>query len=239
MKSNWRTIFKLAYPFDTTKGDINVEEDFKNFKTENGAELPNRAKYTGDKFPKQGDPAKEEVDAWKKQNKQFDKDKKVEDKGVEYGSPLMNEKSKREDVNDKIKDEGVYSNLIGAIPKKGWRNVLADMTLKQKPDGTLEVSVQDTPTQPEPIQNTQEQVPPVEGTEDQTKQASKDKVETWVIKKKGNLELIGKQCETHCGVAITSNGKEEIFYKEPRNGHQWNEVIPEGVWLTRFDEYAK
>ena len=239
MKNNWRSIFKLAYPYDTKKSDIDLEEEFTPYKTENKTELPNRAKDTGDKFPNQGNPAKEELDAWKKQNKQFGKDKKVEDKGVDYGSPLMNEKSKREDVADKIKDEGVYSNLIGAIPKRGWRNILADMTLKQKPDGTLEVSVQDMQKQPEPIQPTQEQVPPVEGTEDQTKQASKDKVETWIIKKKGNLSLIGKQCSSHCGVAILDNGKEEIFYKEPRNGHQWNEVIPEGVWMTRFDDYAK
>lgn len=234
---DWR--FKLGATNNITKKDIDVDYDFKNFKTENKVELPNRAKFTGDKVNTSGNPAKREVDTWKNQNKEYEKAKKKEDK-PEYGSPALLEK-RYEDLDDKINDDNVIPEIMGGYIKHSWLEVLSDVNVTKQPDGKLVINVEENqmmPSQTQIPENTQQ--PPQE--EPQPKEASK--VKEWEIKKVGNLSLIGKECATHCGIGIYRNSrlgissrKEEVkFYKEARNGHQWNEIINQGKWETDFDE---
>ena len=232
MKSrNWRTVFSESN--NLTKDDINVDYDFKNFKTENKSELPNRVKFTGDKPPSGGDPAKVEVKTWKSQNKEYGKAKKKEDK-TDKGSPVMLE-DRYETLDDKVEDNNVFLDILGGKTKQAWREALGDVNVTKQPDGKLVINVEEnqmlpaqsqapgTPVQEEALQ---EEVP--------AKKASK--IKSWEIKKEGNLSLIGKECETHVGIGIF-NGETEIkFYKEAKNGHEWNEIINQGKWETEFDE---
>lgn len=60
--------------------------------------------------------------------------------------------------------------------KKTWRNVLADMSLKQKPDGTLQVDVTSTPG--EPLFNNAQTGQPGPLSPDQTQQTTTPPVQT-------------------------------------------------------------
>jgi len=229
---NWKST--LGATNDITKKDIDVDYDFKNFKNENKKEIPNRAKFTGDKVNNSGDPAKKEVDTWKRQNKEYEKAKKKEDK-TEHGSPVMI-KDRYETLDDKLKDDDVIPEIIGGYIKHSWKEVLGDVNVTKQPDGKLTINIEENqmlPSQTQVPETSQEQ-PPQE--ESQPKEASK--VATWEIKKVGNLSLIGKQCSTHCGIGIYKGNKEIKFYKEARNGHQWNEIINQGKWETEFDEVS-
>lgn len=221
----WR---KLAESFNLTKSDITVPE-LKRFKTENKVELPNNAEFTGDKLPSEGDSAQAELKAWKEGDKLFKKDTKQEDKDTSHGSPLTSEKVKRDDVDDHAKKNDLYSSLMGG--KLGWYERLSSMQMDRKPDGTIKLLIDDSPQQPEPQVQQEEEVP--------QSQVKASKVESWIIKEAGNLQLIGKECTTHCGIAILQNGVEQEFHKFAKNGHLWEELINQGLWESKFDSLVK
>jgi len=105
------------------------KDKFKPYKTDNKIELPNRAEFTGDKKPKSGDPAKNELNAWHSGNSLGKKDRKEEQKS--NSSAVLNPKVKREDFNSQKKTSN-------------WRNKLlkkAEVAFKQKPDGEVNISV--------------------------------------------------------------------------------------------------
>jgi hypothetical protein len=230
MKKNWRKVFGASY--EIPKKEAITDWPLKVYKTVNKVEIANHVTDSGDKFPKDGDSAKKEIDAWKKENKQFDKNKKADEKDTSHGSPLMSD-TKVEILKDNL---GSYANLVGGTPEINWREVFADVNVVKQPDGTLKINVEENQIQPDLTQQQPAQQTPAEDT---TKQASSNPVQTWEIKKKGNLSLIGKQCATHCGIAIIEDSEELVFHKEARNNHEWNEVINQGYWETKFDGYAK
>lgn len=94
MSKNWRESLASETP----------NSDFKRYKTDNNVELPNKVEFTGDKLPSSGDSAKKEVDAWESGSKLFEKDRRREDSGVEYGSALQSEKVKRDDAQGHVSD---------------------------------------------------------------------------------------------------------------------------------------
>jgi hypothetical protein len=229
---NWRDLGKISATNNVTKKDIDVDYDFKNFKTENKVELPNRAKFTGDKVNTSGNPAKKEVDTWKKQNKEYEKAKKKED-ATEHGSPVMLE-DRYEDLDSKLKDDNVIPNIMGGYIKHSWREVLGDVQVTKQPDGKLVINVEENSLMPSQTQvpETPQQEQPQE--EVQPKAASK--VKEWEIKKVGSLKLVGKECSTHAGIGIYKGSDEIEFHKVAKNGHQWNELINQGLYETKFDE---
>jgi hypothetical protein len=237
MKDSWRkTLNVFGASYDITKSDVEIPE-LDRYKTNTGVDLPNNAEFPGDKFPRSGDPAKIELNDWHAQNNEFNKFKKEEDTGDEFGSPLLSDKSRHENVEDKIKDEHVLPKIMGGTKKKGWRTVLADVSVEKKPDGTVKVEVDEGFNRTPDVSQT-----PLQGEvipeETQNTEVTSNKVKEWGIKKKGNLRLIGKECVTHCGIAIMNGKKEEEFYKVARNGHSWEELIAQGVWETKFDRIA-
>jgi hypothetical protein len=124
---NWRKIFSKSE---------HIKDSFKNYKIpDSKGELPNRADFSGDKFPKSGDPAKVELNAWHSGNSTYKKDKGVENKS-KIPSPIIEEKNRREFVGDKIMER-----------KSGWRGnlmSLGEVTFRQKKDGDIEIDVSDT-----------------------------------------------------------------------------------------------
>jgi len=163
---NWRKVF--GQKETPNKG-------FKRYETEGGEKLPNRAEFTGDKFPsKTGDSAKVEVDAFKEGNKLMGKDKDREDSSAEGGSALMSEKAKRSDVEKHMKTETDHTKPSYA----SWHKVLGeDLSFKQKPDGTLQIDVASHPNEPL-VQNPVTELPaPVSPEEaDQAVEAKIEKI---------------------------------------------------------------
>ncbi|MCK9541063.1 MAG: DMP19 family protein [Novosphingobium sp.] len=113
---NWRQ--KLA------KSE-NFKDDFKPYK-EKKREIINRAEFTGDKFPKSGDPAKVELNHWKAGDSLGKKDRKTE--STSSGSAVLNPKVKRENFKK-------TSNWRDKLIKK------AEVDFRQKPDGEVSISV--------------------------------------------------------------------------------------------------
>ncbi|MFA5398079.1 MAG: hypothetical protein WC346_18850 [Methanogenium sp.] len=243
MKTNWREFFKIGATFNIKKKDIEVPE-LERYKTPNKNELPNNAKFTGDKPPSTGDSYKKELSTWKTQNKEYEKAKKKEGKSPQ-GSSVLNE-DRYESVEEKVKDKNVTPAIMGGYIKRSWKEIFADMTVKKKPDGTIEMNIdesnfsQDTSLQ-QPIDPSlqQPQVPPqTQPVQEEVKEASV-KIKEREIKKVGNFSLIAKECNTHAAIGIYK-GKEEVeFHKIAKNGHQWNEVISQGLWETKFDEIVE
>lgn len=223
----WR---KFAESFNLKNKDIDIPE-LKRFKTKNKVELPNNAKFDGDLLPSDGDSSKAELSAWKEGYKLFKKDKKREDKGQLHGSPLTSEEGKRCDIEEHSEKNDLYSSLVGG--KLSWFDVLADVSVDKKPDGSIKILVDESvPVQPQ----VQQEVTP---QEQQQVEASATKVKSWIIKQAGKLSLVGKECATHCGVSILDDSKELEFYKVAKGNHKWNEVIPQGVWESKFDSLVK
>ena len=61
----------------------------------------------------------------------------------------------------------------------------------------------------------------------------------WEIKKEGNLSLTGAECKTCAGIQIEKDGKVVESYMVNKDGHEWREMISEGVWASKFDEHLK
>jgi hypothetical protein len=61
----------------------------------------------------------------------------------------------------------------------------------------------------------------------------------WEIKKQGDLSLIGTECNKFAGVLIEKNGTIVESYITSKNGHNWREMISEGVWDQKFEDYLK
>lgn len=229
---NWRQV--IGESFNKTKKDIDIGDDFEFYKNEDGVEYQNHGKFTGNKFPKSGDPAKVELNDWHSQNKEYEKAKKKED--GEFGSALMTEKSRYETVDDKLKDKDVVPKIMGGnIKHSNWRRTFADVQVEKKPDGSIKINVDEQSNAP--MEYTQ-QLTPQENTEEnpeEVKQASK--IKEWEIKKEGSLQLVGRECNTCVGIAITQDGKDLESYKIEKEGHLWEELIPVGAWESRFHNY--
>lgn len=226
MKNNWKAVL--------SKG----ENFFKRYKTDNETELPNRAKFTGDEFPSSGDGAKAELDAWQEGNKLFKQDVKRENKKLDYGTPLLKDENvKRDAVTDRARSEYVKPSYAGK--KKSWREVLADVSFKQKPDGLVTIDVT-TPgkapsTFPVPTDDIAlESQVPEEGEEKQQPQKASSKEKTWTIKKEAGLELLGKECGTCVGAAIVKNGEVLEQVKMQKLGKTWRELINQASWEEEF-----
>jgi hypothetical protein len=232
MKNNWKETLGASYDIKSSEVE-DGKEDFKNYKKD-GIELPNSAKFTGDKIPESGDLAKVEIDTWKDQNAQFEKNKKKEEKDTSHGSSILSE-DRIETLDEHIKDEEhVFPNIDNEkIKHNSWRITLADVQVEKKPDGTLKIQVDESTNIPQQQTIQQDQVP--EETQTQQEKTS-SKVVSWEIKKEGKFSLIGKECITHAGVAILDGDEEIEFHKIAKHGHKWEEVIPIGVYETKFDE---
>lgn len=130
----------------------------EHYKAESGHEIPNATNFSGDKFPSgTGDSAKVEVREWKDGNSLGQKDIKRERGAAEFGSALMSEDVRRKNLKNHMKDEGVkpsYSTIVDfndtATSKRfsSWRRIFSDMSLKQKPDGTVQLDITSQPGQP-------------------------------------------------------------------------------------------
>jgi hypothetical protein len=167
--------------------------------------------------------------------------------------------------------------------KLNWRQKLAysepDINLKRKPDGTMELNVthpagnaneetstettpaaqvapQDnnsaatsTGTQPTPVQNTAT----ASLQKEACKEAGRD-VNEWIIRKEGNLVLLGRECKDKAGIFIlkfpegalskAAAIKDKLSFaidKEivEKNGHTWPELINSSVWQSKFDNLVK
>ena len=237
-RNNWRELFKSGASYNITKKDVEVPEE-KPYKTKNKVEFPTSSKFTEDKFPRSGDPSKVELNTWKSQNKEYEKAKKKED-NTEYGSPVLLKK-RYETLDEKLGDKHVYPDIMGSKIPHEWSEILSNlivsnMTVKKKPDGTIEMNIEEgNPVGQDQVLNQ----PPVENApleENSPQVESSKKVKEWEIKKEGSLSLVGKECDTHCGIGIYK-GKDELeFYKISKQGHTWEELIPQGRWETKFDE---
>jgi hypothetical protein len=220
---DWKKV--LAESYNRTKKDIEVPKpDF--YKTPNKTTLPNNAIFTGDKIPKSGDPSQVELNAWHLQNKEFSNDKAKEDKDSYRGSPLTSGNARKENVENQIKK------------KFSWIEVLSNISIERKPDGNIKVLVEEntTPsTELSQVQTPQQESQHNQGIQSKEKSSS-NQVNSWVIKKNSNFSLVGKECKDYCGIGIYENGKEVEFYKVAKNGHSFEEIIPQGKWETRFDE---
>lgn len=126
-KTSWREVFAKSKPY---------ADDFDNYKVpDSKGVLPNRAEFTGDKFPGSGDPAKIELTHWRSGNTQYEKDKKVEEK-AKVPSPITFDKNRREFVGKEVSERKVQS---------GWRNTFkkfSDVKFNQSPDGGIEIKVE-------------------------------------------------------------------------------------------------
>jgi len=60
----------------------------------------------------------------------------------------------------------------------------------------------------------------------------------WLIEKVGSYRLVGRECEGFAGIVITKDHKEVESTRVQKNGHVWNEVIPQGVWQAKLADYA-
>ncbi len=88
---SWRKVFGSEF-----------KDDFKPFTTENKVKLPNRAEFTGDKFPsKTGDPAKVELNAWHKDQSTFNSFRNKEKKD-DYTSLINVPEGRQEEVEDVV-----------------------------------------------------------------------------------------------------------------------------------------
>ena len=174
------------------------------------------------------------------------------------------------------------SNTI-ASTKMPWRERLGgsfgepDINLKRKPDGTMELNVThpsggeneevQQPDQSLQQDNTQMQAPAVTPTtETYTQQAapaataslektaSAEDVKEWIIRKEGNLVLLGRACKDRVGIfllkfpqgalAKAAALKDKLNFaidKEvhDRNGHTWREIINSSLWEAKFDQLLK
>ncbi|MFA5724141.1 MAG: hypothetical protein WC979_07845 [Candidatus Pacearchaeota archaeon] len=61
---------------------------------------------------------------------------------------------------------------------------------------------------------------------------------TWLIDQKGDYRLEGRECVTHAGIRIMKGNDEIEFQKIAKQGHEWRELIPQGVWQTKLELYA-
>jgi hypothetical protein len=63
-------------------------------------------------------------------------------------------------------------------------------------------------------------------------------IKSWVIRKEGNLELIGKECKTHAGIFLEASGKplESIKLEKGQNNLEWRELISEAEWVAKFED---
>lgn len=240
---DWRKAFGATG--NITKKDIETGEDFKPYKSKGKkTELPNKAKFTGDKWPSEGDSAQIELETWKKQNNQFNKNKKRDEKDTSRGSAILTE-DKAETLTDHLEEKNTAAPGIDSKKIKhdsSWRQVLADVSVKKKPDGTVEVNVDEGFNQSPQQSVAPQQAPSVEEPsveEDQSQEKVASKVKAWEIKKEGNLSLIGKECDTHAGIFIMDGDKEVELYKVAKEGHTWEELIPKGKWETIFDERVR
>jgi len=83
------------------------------------------------------------------------------------------------------------------------------------------------------------------------KNASKDDVHEWIIRKEGNLTLLGRECKENVGIfllqfpkgvlAKASALKNKLSFaidKEVllKSGHQWRELINEALWISKFEQ---
>jgi len=141
--SNWRKLFS-------------AQEDQKPgvYKNPEGKQIPNNAKFTGDKFPSQGNPVKKEQSAWQEGNRLQQQDSKKEI-SVKNNSPLMDEKTRRERF-ESLRSKSASRFFIRRASDSGnWRSMFltkkADTSFKQKPDGTLQIDIT-TPRPGQPIQ---------------------------------------------------------------------------------------
>jgi len=241
---DWKKVLRnpvFGESYNRTKSDIDTGEDFEFYKNEDGVEYQNRGKFTGNKFPRSGDPAKVELNTWHAQNKEYEKAKKREDKGDEFGSPIVSEEGRYENVDEKIKDKNVIPDLMGGKIKHdaSWRKVLSDVQVEKKPDGSIKVNVDENTNAP--MEYTQG-IPPEGGQEIQQEQSTEEvkqasKVDEWEIKKEGSLKLVGRECKDCAGIAITKDGKDLESYKIEKEGHLWDELIPVGAWESKFQNY--
>ena len=238
--NNWRELFKSGASYNITKKDVEVPEE-KPYKTKNKVEFPTSSKFTEDKFPRSGDPSKVELNTWKSQNKEYEKAKKKED-NTEYGSPVLLKK-RHKTLDEKLGDKHVYPDIMGGKIPHEWSEILSNlivsnMTVKKKPDGTIEMNIEENsfPGQ-DPNLDPQVNTPSSQPLEEiPSSVESSKKIKEWEIKKEGNLSLVGKECDTHCGIGIYK-GKDELeFYKISKQGHIWEELIPQGKWETKFDD---
>lgn len=77
--------------------------------------------------------------------------------------------------------------------------------------------------------------PSVEGV---TRASSNQSSEPVVLTKKGNLSLIAQECSKYAKIAIRDNTGEDIeFYQVLKNGHSYRELISQGVWESKLDNY--
>ncbi len=209
------------------------EKNFKPYKSEDGEEIPNNAIFTGDKFPKSGDPAKIELNDWHKEDNQSKKDRDIEHKAG---------------PGSVIAWEGISKEFKREASKRNWRTVLADVSFKQKPDGFIQIDVNypsDTAPTQEEYQWESNNSKQSEGSENeqsetpQSTQKSKNQqkadLQYWVIRKHGNLELVGGKSDRECSVKIVKNGTIVDDFKVNREGRDWRELINQSVWEARFD----
>ena len=63
-------------------------------------------------------------------------------------------------------------------------------------------------------------------------------VYSWVIRKEGNLELIGRECKTHAGIFIEANRVpiESVKLEKTDKNLQWRELISEAEWVAKFED---
>lgn len=126
-KLSWRELFKVG------KSE-QFKDDFKNYKVPGTkTELPNRANFSGDKFPSSGDPAKIELNNWHSGNSVYQRDKKVEKSNSDIPSPVTQEKNKRESVGNETVERKSALRMRKAL--------YADVSFQQKPDGAVSIDV--------------------------------------------------------------------------------------------------
>ena len=174
----------------------------------------------------------------------------------------------------------VYRKLKGkeASHKTNWRKVFAigepDINLKRKPDGTMELNVTHPTPEPESVeQNAIAQNDNQQGNQAATQQPSavtqpplteqnnqpavataSTAVKEWIIRKKGNLLLLGRECKDRAGIFLIrlpedltkrasalQNKLDYAFDKSilEKNGHDWRELISESVWVSRWEQALK
>jgi hypothetical protein len=77
-------------------------------------------------------------------------------------------------------------------------------------------------------------------TEKQNCNCDEEKITTNILKEKNGFKLISKECKDFCGISIVASTNEEIeSYKVKKNGHKYEELIPVGVWESKFDLLLK
>lgn len=177
----------------------------------------------------------------------------------------------------------VQQNTV-ATTKFNWRKILSysepDINLKRKPDGTMELNVthpagagndeqavETTPAaQVTPQDNSSATTMPSTGqtspeqntaTSSMQKEACKETasdVNEWIIRKEGNLVLLGRECKDKAGIFLlrfpdgamskAAALKDKLSFaidKEiiEKNGHTWPELINSSVWQAKFDNIVK